>query len=217
MSDAAEDYASMRARVTELVRSLTADQAESPVPGCPGWTVRDLLSHLTGLCADVVAGRLEGAGTPAWTARQVEERQGRSVDALLAEWDVVGPEAAAALPSLGGVGRRFVFDITVHDDDLREALGLPLGEGAPHGVVLDGLVKRLGGQIIGLPPLRLHAGNRAWVLCDAEPATELRVGTPGELSRVLSGRRTEEQLRAMDWSGNPEPFLPHLSGFRPGE
>lgn len=217
MSDAGEDYASMRARVAELVRSLTPDQLETPVPACPGWTVRDLLAHLTGLCADVVAGRLEGAGSPSWTARQVEERSGWSVGELLAEWDEVGPRAAAALPALGGAGRRFVFDITLHDDDLREALGRPLGEGGLHATVLDGLVKRLGKQIVGLPPLRFRAGEQAWVLCEAEPATELRVGAPGELSRVLGGRRSAEQIRALDWSRDPGPFLPHLTGFRPGE
>jgi len=176
-----------------------------------------VLAHLIGLAADVVTGRLDGAGSPGWTARQVEERQGRSVEELLAEWDEVGPQAEAALPSLGGVGWRFVYDITLHDDDLREALGLPLGEGGTHVVVLDGLVKRVGAQLQGLPPLRFRAGEQTWVLCEAEPATELRVDTAGELSRVLGGRRSEEQIRVLDWSGDPEPFLPHLSLFRPGE
>jgi hypothetical protein len=61
-----------------------------------------------------------------------------------------------------------------------------------------------------LPPLRVEAtGLRDWMVGRGEPAATLRAG-PFTLLRALSGRRTMDEVRALDWEGDPEPFLPHL-------
>jgi uncharacterized protein (TIGR03083 family) len=210
-----EHYRSQRERITALVRELTDEQLATRVPGCPDWSVREVLAHLTAVPVDVAAGRLEGAGTPPWTGRQVAERQDWSLQQLLAEWDEHGPELEAALDGFGDVAFRFYWDATMHEDDVREALGLPLAEGPTQDAVLDGLVAGVGSRIDGLPPLRLHAGERTWVLCQAPPVTELRAPDAGELARALAGRRSYDRIRAMDWSGDPEPYLPHLTLFPP--
>ena len=56
-------------------------------PACPGWTVHDVVAHLSGAVDDALQGRMEGAPSPAWTARQVEARHDQSVAAILAEWE----------------------------------------------------------------------------------------------------------------------------------
>ena len=33
--------------------------------------------------------------------------------------------------------------------------------------------------------------------------------------RVVGGRRTDDEVRALDWTGDPEPWLPVLPLFRP--
>src|SRR5437899_1057897 len=61
----------------DLVRSLSEAEWDKP-SRCDGWTVGDVARHTVGSMADVVAGRLDGLGTPEVTAREVAERQGRS-------------------------------------------------------------------------------------------------------------------------------------------
>ena len=212
-----EHYRSQRERVTELVRGLDDEQLATRVPGCPAWTVRDLLSHLTGLSADLAAGNVEGAGSPEWTAKQVADRQDRTVPELLAEWDEYGPQVDAVIDDLGFEGYRIFYDATMHEDDLREALGLPLGTGPTQTEVLGGLVALTGPRLKGLPPLRLRAGERTWDFCDSEPVAVLTAPDEGELARVLGGRRSYDRMRALDWQGDPEPYLPHLTLFPPGD
>ena len=81
-----EAYRGLRERMTDLLERMDPSQADLAVPATPDWRVRELMAHVVGVTADVAAGRLEGAGTDAWTAVQVEQRQGRSIGELLDEW-----------------------------------------------------------------------------------------------------------------------------------
>ena len=65
-------------RVCTLVERLDADALAATVPACPDWAVRDLLSHMVGLGADVLAGDEPDDHNSAWTQRQVEARRDRS-------------------------------------------------------------------------------------------------------------------------------------------
>lgn len=212
-----EHYRAVRGSLTALAPTLTDGQLGRTVPGCPAWTVRELLSHLTGLASDLAAGRVEGAGTSPWTAVQVAERQGRSVGELLAEWAASAPAVEGVMDSLGQAGYRIFYDITLHDDDLREALGLPAGDLPAHRSVLTGMVGVAGGRITGagLPALRLVAGEQSWTAGEGEPGATLTAPGRGELGRVLGARRTPEQVRALAWEGDPEPYLPLLPLFPP--
>jgi uncharacterized protein (TIGR03083 family) len=214
---AGEHYRAQRARLTQLVGGFDEQQLSTPVPSCPGWTVHALLSHLTGVTADLTAGRIEGAGSPPWTAKQIADRQGVPLADLLAEWAECGPKVEESLDLFGAAGWRLVYDITMHEDDAREALGLPPGSSPTHDTVLDGLAQRAGQKITeaALPALRLTTTGQEWVLGEGEPAATLSVPDRGELQRVLGGRRSHEAMRALDWAGDAEPYLQHLTLFPP--
>lgn len=54
--------------------------------------------------------------------------------------------------------------------------------------------------------------TRELVLGDGEPVATLR-GEPFELLRAMSGRRSADRVRALDWEGEPGPFLDLLSAY----
>ncbi|HKB27785.1 MAG TPA: hypothetical protein VKC59_02080, partial [Candidatus Limnocylindrales bacterium] len=87
---------------------------------------------------------------------------------------------------------------------------------------------------LGVGPLEIRAGDRTWVagtgekvaatedlfnevLLGADPPapTVPPVGTLDvdrfELFRAMTGRRSERQIRAYDWSVDPAPYLPVFS------
>ncbi|HEV7886739.1 MAG TPA: maleylpyruvate isomerase family mycothiol-dependent enzyme, partial [Acidimicrobiales bacterium] len=118
-------YAETRVRIGALARELTPEQAATPVPATPAWTVQDVLAHLTGVCVDITEGRIEGAATPPWTAAQVEARRGRSLAEVVAEWDERGPALEAIITNAGGAVSAVVADVVTHEQDIRAALGRP--------------------------------------------------------------------------------------------
>ena len=79
-------YRRSAAEFIGVVRGLSAEQLATSVAACPAWTVHDLLAHLAGTSADQVSQNLDGVTTDPWTARQVEDRRGRTVPELATEW-----------------------------------------------------------------------------------------------------------------------------------
>jgi uncharacterized protein (TIGR03083 family) len=211
-----EHYRRQREAASELFAALSSDQLATPVPGCPDWTVRDALGHLVGLPADVSAGVMDNAGSPAWTGKQIADRSGGSVTDLLEEWDKTGPAFEDSLEGLGFLGAIFVMDVTMHLDDVREALGRPLGSSETEALVLDRLVKQAGKRAEGIGSLTLTAGEQSWTIGTGSPTTALAVADAQELSRVLGARRDDDTVRALDWTGDPEPWIPVLPLFREG-
>lgn len=209
-------YRGQRLEISELFAGLTAEQLALTVPGCPEWTVRDLLGHVVGVVADVRAGHLAGAASEAWTQAQVDARRELSVREALDEWAQTAPAFEDGLPGMGFMGWVMVWDITMHGDDLREALGLPLGTSGTHAVVLDGLVEAAGQRAKGIGTLRLAAGARAWQVGEGEPVASVTAPDEGELARAVGGRRTDAQVLGLDWSGDPTPWLDALPLFRHG-
>ena len=63
--DYAVIYRSVRLRAADLVRNLPADVLVRDVPATPGWRVRDVVAHLAGGAADVLAGNLEDVASNA--------------------------------------------------------------------------------------------------------------------------------------------------------
>src|SRR5205814_3133829 len=96
------------------------------VPACQEWSVHDVLAHVAGIPADVLAGRLDGMTTEAWTAVQVETRRSASVDEIAAEWETTAGQFAAMVDDFPGwYGVQVCADLAVHEQDLRGALGKP--------------------------------------------------------------------------------------------
>ena len=214
-----------------------------PAPACPGWRARDVLAHHVGLVSDIAHDRLDVLAPVAarldeqWrdrevarardemTAEQVDTRRNDDVRALIAEWRAA---TEAILPMLRGEAPvpavlpptiPFVLntDLVVHETDIRAAVGLPrAGPSLALSLALIGYASALEQRIrlIGLPSLALAYDGKQRLLGDDPAVTTLR-GDKHELVRVLAGRRTNEQLVALDWDGDPTPFLPVLSGYGP--
>ena len=159
-------------RITGIVSALPEDQLLAPVPCTPGWTCRMMLCHLVGVPADVAGGRVDGAGTPPWTAAQVEARCERAVQELLDEWAEVAPQLEKMLDG-GSPVARTLADIVCHEHDLRGALGRPgARDSEAVDFALQMVIGGLGNRITeaGLPALHLKAENQEG---KSGPATRL--------------------------------------------
>ncbi len=128
-------------RFEQLVASLDENEWNTP-SRCESWTVGDVARHVVGTMADVIAGKLDGLGSPEVTAREVAERAGRSPAELAAECAEVRKGAAGMLPlfddaawaapapggyegTLGDGVEALWYDTFLHADDIRRAIGRP--------------------------------------------------------------------------------------------
>lgn len=211
MDEIGSIYADGRVRLSDLVSSEDPSGQTGPVPGCPAWAVRDVLAHVTGVCADVLSGNLEGVTTEPWTAAQVAQRKDKSLAEILDEWAAVAPQVEAIASHFPGrTDEQWVLDLTTHEHDIRGALSCPGGRDAAGVLVgLDfaatmGLAASVNAR--GLPALLVKAGDRQWVIGDGEPAASVE-GSPFELLRAMTGRRSERQVRALRWEGEVDLFV----------
>lgn len=235
MADLAGAYADGRGRLGRLLAGLGDAALGVRVPACPAWTIRNLLAHVTGVAADTVGGtyftdaaqawRDAGlaAARDAWTAAQVRSRRDRAAAELAAEW---ADWAAALEPMLAGTVppppgspdwllTAPVADLAAHLHDARGALGMPGDRDAlVTGTGLRVYARWLGRRLdqAGRPALRLRTVGRTWVEGSGPPTAELAADA-FEMFRALSGRRSLEQVRALGWDGDPEPFLDLLSPY----
>ncbi len=87
MADYSALYRECWERIRVLVRAASDKQLARIVHGCPEWTVADTVSHLAAVAAEVVASQLTAVPTEEQTTVQVEQRRGRTLDEVLAEWE----------------------------------------------------------------------------------------------------------------------------------
>jgi uncharacterized protein (TIGR03083 family) len=214
----AELYRAIRDQMVELGTNLSREQSEGPVPALPGWSVKDAYAHLTGLCSDILDGRMEGAGSPAWTARQVAARSNDDLPTVCGEWVERGPDLDEWLEEHGDHGTIFVaFDVWTHHQDVRSALALNGERGAEQVDYL--LAKALSTfndrfRDAGAPALRVVTDRVDRNLGDGPPDATLRT-TDYELLRILFGRRSLAQMTSGRWEGDPTPYVDHLHLFEP--
>ncbi|GAA2755987.1 maleylpyruvate isomerase family mycothiol-dependent enzyme [Actinopolymorpha rutila] len=204
-------YDASMARTAALLRD--ADPS-TPVDACPGWTVEALAAHLAGALADFLAQRFDVAGGDDFGERTVRERQGQAVAESLVEWERhrAGAEQILASP-MGGV---LVSEVVSHEQDLRTALGRP-GARDDRGVRvgLDRPLDQIGQRLreSGGPAVRLVIDDdEPRIIGEGEPVATLRASAY-DLFRTIGGRRTRDQVRALDWEGDPEPVLDSLPLF----
>jgi uncharacterized protein (TIGR03083 family) len=238
MSDPGTLYAEGRQRISQLVSGLSDEQAAQPVRTCPKWSVHDVLAHVVGISADIVAGNIEGVATDPWTAKQVADRVDRSIAELLAEWESAAAQVEPIVQFFPGrVAEQLVLDLTEHEHDIRYALGRPGARDAPAidtslGIAVDVLLTpALVGR--GLGPVELQAGDRRKVAGTGGPPVEaadelsrailigsveppppvcdpvITLEAPAfDLVRALTGRRSAKQIAAFGWSDDPTPYIP---------
>ncbi|MEX0663446.1 MAG: maleylpyruvate isomerase family mycothiol-dependent enzyme [Acidimicrobiia bacterium] len=174
-----------------LLRSLDADDWTKP-SRCEGWNVAGVASHAVGGIADVVNGQLDGLGTPEVTQREVDERAGRSPSELADEAAAVRKQAGDMLtifddaawesPAPGGYDgtlgdgvEALWFDLYMHADDIRAAIGRPSEHGdglrASASHIATELTKRKWGPatiaLDGLPEYVVNGGGGTRVRGDA--------------------------------------------------
>jgi len=143
--DVSQGLVAELANFEALLRSIDASEW-SKLSRCEGWSVAGVASHAIGGIADVVNGRLDGLGTPEVTQREVDERAGRGPSELADEAAQVRQQAADTLalfddaaweaPAPGGYSgtlgdgvEALWFDLYMHSDDIRSALGRPSEHG----------------------------------------------------------------------------------------
>jgi uncharacterized protein (TIGR03083 family) len=204
--DAVDEWTRAQQRVIDLVMGLPPERAELRVPACPAWTVRDLLSHMVGLGVDVVAGDEPDDHNETWTGRQVAERSGRDVAALVAEWQAV---AGPLRDWMRANNVRPLGDVIIHEQDLRGALGVPGGQDSD-GVraIRERFVGRFAPRVADLPPLALVGGTWTWVSRGSvEDADVVIRASDFDLARALVTRRSANQLRSWTVRGDVTPYL----------
>lgn len=147
-----ERSAALRAAVA------AAPHLEARVPGCPEWTLRDLVAHLGAVQRfwAVVVRAGDPTGPPPADALGDRSPRGDLLDwsaastrALLDALRQAGPDTAcwtwwgrsAAPMTTGAVARHQVQEAAVHAYDAQEAIGAP--ESIPGGVAVDGITEFL--------------------------------------------------------------------------
>jgi uncharacterized protein (TIGR03083 family) len=204
-------------RLLDLAVDLSDDEAATPAPALPGWTVKDTYAHLAGACTDLVDGRSDGVATAPWTARQVEERRDRSLEEVCEEWSRRKPALLEMLRVASPLVRLTPVDLWAHTHDIRGALGRPADRDCGltmYAVNVPMAGYRASWQDTGLDPINVVTPTKEWSLGEGEPVATLRTET-WELGRMLLGRRSRDQMTAMNWTGDPEPFVDHLHVFGP--
>lgn len=247
-----EAMAGLWRQALDLVDGLDEADWRRPVPWTPAWDVADLVSHLGGLQSamngepqpDIPHVELPEDATPfdhamagpiaarkAWTPGQRTEELRRASEVHVAELKATTDWLAEAQGPAGtttkdGLFRVRAFDIWVHLQDLREALGLPVevddasdGAAAAHAYVL-GLTpwmfaKRVGAQegmtlrvVVGPPVNHDDVLNvvqrRATWDPTADPGDCYVKGSPGALTLLACDRGSPERWRdagALEWAG----------------
>lgn len=203
-----------------------------PVPATPDWSALDVLRHLTGVSVDITNLVFDGFASAEWTERQVNDRSHLSMDEVIAQWDEIVGSAAVLLDTLDDLGlpdavpsalgmtsvaaipAMAIGDILHHEFDLRNTYDDRGGRD-----LLDvqfsaaGHVKSLRRTFdaFGLPTIRVEASDSGmgWDIGHEDPIASVRA-TSFELMRAIGGRRTKGEMRAMGWTGDPEPFLDHM-------
>jgi uncharacterized protein (TIGR03083 family) len=205
-------YRGVRERVTEVLVGVDDGvAATTPVPGCPEWTVTDLAAHICGVCVDILEGNLDGVGTAPWADAQAERFAPLGLAAVLAQWNEVGPQVEALGPAFPPrAATQLVFDVTTHEHDARGAVGDTGGRSREAlAVPLDFIAGSLDARVRHeqLPTLALRAAD-GWSATAGEgsPDVELRASS-FELFRSFGGRRSLDQIRALDWSADPDVYL----------
>lgn len=214
----ATSYRGCRERVTEIVTRLEDEDLTRRVPACPDWTVRDLAAHIVGVAADLSVGNLEQVGAKEWTSTQIARRADLSVADLVDEWTKLAEQvepAADLIPP--GAAQMLVGDAVTHEHDMRGAVDRPGARDSDAvWIGLDRYVKLFGKRIkdAELASVVVRSGAREWQAGVREPETILS-GDAFELLRALTGRRTIDEIAALEWTGDTSAYLAIFSTYPP--
>ena len=208
MTDWGRLYRANVEALAALAHDLAEAQLSTHVTATPAWTVRDVYAHLAGGPADALAGRMDGAPGPEWTARHVGERARLPLPVLVGE--MLAQQDAVADSVADSPSPALVWDITVHHTDLHEALGL----GRPPEALWRPVLDSAGPRLIGRAGVSLRCDGQVWGDPEVEAAAEV---SAYELYRALFSRRSRQQMQAWGQPGVDVGQLDALCVFGPRE
>jgi uncharacterized protein (TIGR03083 family) len=237
MISVALDLGTAYLEVQDRMLATAVGQAlERRVPACPEWTVRDVVGHVAGLAKDAALGALPtinlldqwrdesvAATRDGMTDRHVQRARSMSFDEVVDEWRrttkllapmLSGTEQFPGSPPFG-MDAILVTDLWVHDTDIGGSVARPRpADDAAAAIALAaysfGIAPRL--EALGLPPFGLRYGEKLRVVGSGEPAVTVTADRY-ELVRMLAGRRSRMQIAAMDWDGDPTPYLAIIPAY----
>lgn len=178
------------------------------------------MAHLAAVTTDALSGRLTGMPTDEFTAGQVADRRGRSIDELLTEW--AGNVTAMADGARAGlVPPQLSVDALTHEQDVRGALKREPAIAADElrfclEIYAVGLDRKL--RALGLAPVEVRAGDSEFTVSagDREQAAAATVtASTFELFRAMSGRRGRTQVAGYDWTGEAAAYVEAFNLFGP--
>jgi uncharacterized protein (TIGR03083 family) len=205
--DVGARYRRSRLRLTALVRDVRDDEWARPVPACPGWRVHDVVAHLVGVIEDAAAGRIQGPPTPEQTAAEVSRHSNDAPAHLIELWTAMAPSFETAIAA----GERWpaFLDVLSHEHDINGALG---GTGPRDDDDVGQAARLLAAALPAALRLDLATGDPP----SPTRTTDFQLRTTAyELFRLRLGRRTRDQVLALDWSADPTPILDDLFIFGP--
>lgn len=211
----ADAYREQIDRLVARFRTLSADDMTRRVPACPAWTVREVLAHLAGNAQDIGSGNTDNAGSDEWTAAQVDRLAGKPAAEVI---DILEAESVATEAALRTNAPKrsaqVVMDTTTHEHDLHNALGIAAHRDARQVEIgLTFLLQTIHdiGAGFGLPPLQIEMNGEPVVLGGDTPEITM-AGSPFEMLRAWSGRRTVAEVQALVTSGDLTPYTDVMLG-----
>jgi len=216
--DLVAHYQATRARIIDRVVALDDADSLRMVPACPAWTIRDALAHVTGIAADLGAGRMPGANTQEWIDGHVSDRKDRPLDRVVDEWLAAGVEGFIEKSGSG----QLLFDVCAHEHDICHALG-QVGdrESAALHACMSAMSEILRRDLLtkGAPgAVALTTRGHSWTVGEG-PVGLMLDAEPFELMRIFGSRRSENQMRALPWKhadgsdADVGPWLGFLAHF----
>ena len=208
------DYTAVRKRLSDLALTLSDDELATSVPACPGWTVKDIVAHLTGTAGDLGSGNFPK--DQSWTANQVESRKAKSLEDTVFEWADNAPGLMAAVEGpIAGFAWVLVPDVVSHELDVRNALGRKDGRDTPElSRALEVMATAFGERVAkaGLPAVKVVAGDVELIAGDGDPAVTVKTSA-FDMLRAVTSRRTPDEIKTFDWDGDPAPYIEHMAPF----
>lgn len=209
-------YRGVRERVTELVGHLPDEVLDREAPATPGWRVRDVVAHLGGATADIVAGNLDGVASDAWTRAQVEARRDTPIADVLDEWARCAETVEPLIPDIPSAMRGMLLtDAATHEHDVRGAVGRPGARDSDAvAYAFRAVAGGIGSQRGDAGALRILHEAGELVVGEGEPTATVRTSR-FEILRAAVGRRSLDQITAWVWDGDARPATVVLSRFSP--
>lgn len=204
MTDYETAYRELRERVTELLSDRPDRELEQVAPATPAWRVRDVVSHMGGVCDDITTGNMDGVASDAWTQAQVDKRADWPFAKILDDWT---EHATTIEPQMNAFGQpigQMVFDAWTHEQDVRGALGVVGGRDSTAMEISWEWFVETNRAVAASEPgallLITEAGETH--LGGGEPVGTVRTSR-FEFLRAATGRRSRAQLQRFDSDGVP--------------